>query len=188
MLVALVSLALAAPALVDAPAPRVWVGVGLGGSLGASEVPGGGGGVGVEAGARVGKEARRSVGLVARVHESVLAGPLRNVGNIEVQVQYPAGTGPFALVGFTHNHEALADDWLADPVGVSAGVADTLAHRTGFEVGAGWMLAPPYRETTLAARFRPTFALAAHVFPDDRTPLVYGVAEVGLRFAVDGPW
>lgn len=192
LLVLLVADVLAADVVGEAgPAPivepRVWVGVGVHGSVGAlADAPGGGGGAGVEAGARIGKEARRSVALVARVRESVLTGPVRNIGNVEVRVQYPAGTGPHGFLGFSHNHEALAADWLADPVAVSAGVADTLRHRTGFEVGGGWDLPPPYRETAFLARFRPTVSLTAHVFPDEKGPRVYGVAEVGVRLGLDG--
>jgi len=43
------------------------------GGLGIDEAYGPGGGVGVEAGVRIGKEPLRSIGLSARLHESVLA-------------------------------------------------------------------------------------------------------------------
>lgn len=166
-------------------APRVWVGAAVGGSVGVDDPIGGGGGAGVEAGVRLG-EPRRSVALAARVRESVLTERLRTSGNIEVQVQWPSGDGPFGLVGFSHNHEALVGDWLDDPVGVTAGVADTIVHRTGFEVGGGWVLPAPYTETPFLARFQPLFLVTAHVFPDAGGPHVYGTAEVGLRIGVGG--
>lgn len=181
MLVALVLSAVAAPF----PEPRVWVGAGLGGGVGADVAPGGGGGAGVEAGVRLGKEPRRSLALVARVRESFMSGPVRNIGNIGFDVQYPSGTGPHAQIGFTHSHESLLADYLAHPVAVSAGVHETLTHRTGFGLGGGWDFGAPFPNHRILSGLRPTAAVNALFFPDDGGPHAYVIAEIGVRFGLD---
>lgn len=199
MLIVLLSAALAAspvegtptdgaPASESAGAPqdaRVWVGAALGGGVGADELPGGGGSAAVEVGVRLGREPRRSLGLVAGVREVLISEPVRNIGNIRVLVQYPTGTGPHVQVGFSHSHESLIDDYLAHPVAVTAGVHETLTHRTGFEVGAGWDFAPPFPKHRVTAGLRPTAAVNALVYPDHGGPHAYVLAEVGVRFGLD---
>ncbi len=201
MLLALALTALAAPDAPDAPASdtiavtapspapvpdaRVWIGVGIGGGVGADVTPGGGGGAGFELGARLGREPRRALAVAVRVRELMMDGPLRNIGNIGVLVQYPTGTGPHLNVGFSHSHESLFADYIAHPVAVTAGIHDTLTHRSGFEIGGGWDFPPPFPKHPVTAGLRPTAALSAFVFPDAGGPHAYVVAEVGARFGLD---
>jgi hypothetical protein len=166
--------------------PRVWVGAGLAGGVGAASVPGGGGGAAVYAGVSLAKDPRHGLGLFAKVREGVFSGDLREIGNIGGGLRYPAGVGPWVAVGFAHNHEALVSEFLQEPVQVTAGISSLLTHRTGAELGLGWDFAPPFPDSRFGHRFSVTTDVAATWFPDKGGPPVYALAEVGVRIGLDG--
>ncbi len=182
LLTGLLSFTHAAPAA----DPRVWVGAGLAGGVGVSDVPGGGGGAAVKVGVALGKDTRRSLGVVAEMRELWMSTEVRNIGNIGLVARYPASGGPYVALGFAHQHEALLADYLARPIPVTAGIDPAIHHRTGFEAGVGWDLSAPFPNSTFGHRFSPTLGLTAMVYPDPGGPPVYVYGELGIRFGVDG--
>ena len=157
------------------------VGSGVGGGATGS---GPGGGFQGFLGAVIGKVPSRSFGLEARVGESVWAGELRTIGNVDFDVRYPAGSGPFAYVGFAHRHELGIDEALTHVVGAIAATYPGITHRTGFEVGGGWDVATPFPNSAFGSRIRPTVRLAVTVLPDAVAPPVYITGNLGITLGI----
>lgn len=181
------ALPLAAPALAaepPLPIPKVWVGAGLSGAYGLPDAAGAG--PEVRAGAALGPDPQRSLGLEGRIRE-VLHGPeLRQVGGIGLVLRYPAGIGPYGGIGFSHHHDAAFSLALDHPVAVAAGTHPGIVHRTGFELDAGWDFRTFAPGIELTERFAWYAEFSAVALPDSRTPVVYGFLSLGLRGGV-GP-
>lgn len=191
LLACLVGLALHAlpEARAGTPEHPVWLGgmVDFGAGVGESDSSGPGGGFQGFIGAEVGRVPSRSFGLEGRIGEGGWGGasagqtiPLRMVGNIDVDVRYPAGSGPFAFVGFAHHHELPADDAVDHVGGAIAATYKGITHRTGFELGAGWDVAAPFPDSAFGSRIRPTARLNVVILPDGVAPPVYLVGNLGL--------
>ena len=152
--------------------------------VGSPSTTGPGGGVQGFVGAEIGKVPARSFALEGRVGEGVNLNYLRTVGNVDFDVRYPAGNGPFAFVGFAHHHELDIDEASTHVVGTVAATYPGITHRTGFELGVGWDAAPPFPDSSFGSRVRPTARLNVVVLPDGVTPPVYVVANVGVMLGV----
>lgn len=184
MAVALLSLvapdAVAAPA-VDRP---VWLGAtATGGASLGSESSGGGGFAGL-IGVSLGKAPARSFGLEARVGEAVYAADLRTVGTVDFDVRFPAGSGPFAFVGFAHNHELAIEESLEHIGGAVTATYTGITHRTGFELGGGWDVAPLFPDSKFGSRVRPSVRLGLTVLPDSVSPPIYLTATAGVLVGI----
>lgn len=158
----------------------VWLGamVDGGATLGAS--PSGGAGVAGLIGVSLGKAPSRSLGLEGRVGEAVYASDVRTVGNVNFDVRFPAGSGPWGFVGFAHHHELGIDEAVNHVGGAIAATYKGITHRTGFEVGGGWDIAPPFPNSAFGSRIRPTVRVGVTVLPDGVAPPVYLTASAGV--------
>ena len=169
---------------VAADDPRVWLQGALVGGVGPAASVSGTGGAAGAIGVALGKHPDRSLALEVRSREMVASADLRVVGGVYGDLRWPAGAGPYALIGFAHHHETPMADAQDHPVATTLATWSGINHRTGFEVGAGWDLPAPYTETDLLRRLRPTFRLAAVVLPGTDGPPVYGLAELGVSVGV----
>ncbi len=169
-----------------APGPDrpVWLGATVGGGMGIGTSSAPGGGAAGLIGVALGKVPGRSVGLEGRVGESLYAGSLRTVGNVDFDVRYPAGSGPYGYVGFAHHHELGVDEALAHVGGAIAATYGGITHRTGFELGGGWDVAPIFPRSAFGSRIRPTLRLGVTVLPDGVSPPVYVTGAVGVLLGI----
>lgn len=184
----LVAAALEAVPPADAATPEypVWFGAmaDVGTGVGDVTASGPGGGFQGFIGAEIGRVPARSFGLEGRVGEGVWTGDLRTVGNIDFDLRYPAGSGPFAYVGFAHHHELPVDDAIAHVGGAIAATYPGITHRTGFEIGAGWDVAAPFPNSAFGSRVRPTVRMAVAVLPDGVSPPVYITGDLGVTLGI----
>lgn len=132
----------------------------------------------------LGKAPTRSLGLEGRVGEAVYASDVRTVGNVNFDVRFPAGSGPWAFVGFAHHHELAIDQAIAHPGGAIAATYGGITHRTGFELGAGWDVAPLFPNSSFGSRVRPTVRLGVTVLPDGVPPPLYVTASAGVLLGI----
>ncbi len=164
--------------------PRLWLQGALAGGVGPDAETSGAGGVVGGIGVALGKDPNRCLALEVRSREMYASADPRIVGGIYGDLRWPAGTGPYLLVGFAHHHETALADAKAHPAATALATWSGINHRTGFEVGAGWDLAAPYDEVEFLRRLRPTMRLAAVVLPGTDGPPVYAVAELGFSLGV----
>lgn len=166
---------------VDAPPVQVEGQLAIGGAVpsGAPLVAGASGGLVVRLGAS-------GFALEATGRELVAGDPARSVGGLGFDARWPAGPGPHALLGFAHHHEAPLADARAAPIANALGILESITHRTGFEVGAGWDGGPVYTETAFLSRLRPTAQVQVVVLPATGEPLVYAYGSFGIALAL-GP-
>lgn len=141
------------------------------------------GGVGAALGVRVGPS---PFAVEIGLREVVADAAPRSIGTIDIDLRWPADAGVHLLGGFAHHHETPLADARAYPMGSAFGTLPSITHRSGFGVGVGWDGLPPYTETAVLSRIRPTAELRVVVLPGTGDPLVYGVGEVGLLLAL-GP-
>jgi len=179
--VALSLLAAAPMARAEAGLDRpVWLGAIVDGGATVSASPSGGAGVAGLIGVSLGKVPSRSLGLEGRVGEAVYASDVRTVGNVNFDVRFPAGSGPWGFVGFAHHHELGIDEAASHVGGAIAATYKGITHRTGFEVGGGWDVAPIFPNSAFGSRIRPTVRVGVTVLPDGVSPPVYLTASAGV--------
>lgn len=165
-------------------ATRVALAGGVAGAVGLSDPASGAGGVSGGLSVALAPDPSRGLVLEAHAREMLASEPGRTVGGIYVDARWPAAEGPFLYGGFAHHHEtdlALAAE---HPVQNFAGILHGIHHRSGFLVGVGWELAPPYTETTFLARIRPVFRVDAEVLPGSVGPPAYLMAGFSLHLGV----
>lgn len=162
----------------------VWLGAVVDGGASLGSSPSGGGGAAGLLGVSLGKVPSRSLGLEGRVGEAVYASDVRTVGNVNFDVRFPAGSGPWGFVGFAHHHELGIDEAITHVGGAIAATYKGITHRTGFEVGGGWDVAPLFPNSSFGSRIRPTVRLGVTVLPDSVSPPVYLTASAGVLLGI----
>lgn len=162
----------------------VWLGATVDGGAGIGSTGSAGGGVAGLIGVALGKVPGRSFGIEARVGEAVYSDSVRTVGTIDFDVRFPAGSGPYGFAGFAHHHELGIDEAVGHPVGAIAATYSGITHRTGFELGGGWDVAPPFPNSSFGSRIRPTARIGITVLPDAVSPPVYITGTVGLLLGI----
>jgi hypothetical protein len=177
----LLTLTLASAAPVD---PRYWLTGAVVGAVGPAEHTSVGGGAMGGFGLAFTRDPRRSLGLEVHSRELFLTEESRSVASIGFRARYPCGTGPFAALGFAHNHEQAwqrAQDHL---LATTLATDPQITHRTGIELGVGLDLPPTAPEAEFASRIRFRLAIAEVILPATEGPLAYTFVEVGLRLGV----
>ena len=171
------------PVAVTAAGPYPTTLVGGLGAAGSSPSPFGAGGPGA-GGYAVGRLVlgARRVAFEAAAREGVVTADTRTVGALFGGARVGLGRGLYARGGFAHNHEvelALAE---SNPVSASLGSLPGIRHRSGAELGAGWVLR--LEDAALDDRLGVGFDVATSVFPDANGPVVYGFAEASVLIGV----
>lgn len=147
----------------------------------------GGGGFGA-LGVALGPHPERSLGVEVHAREMLLSEEPMGVGVVTVDLRYPAGTGLYALAGFAHHHEQRWAAMLDDVVGTAAATSESIQHRSGVELGAGWESRPWTRHpASFGKRFRTVAQLTAVVLPGTPGPAAYAVVEIGIRAGLARP-
>lgn len=164
--------------------PRLWLQGALVGGVGPATSVSGTGGVVGAIGVALGKDPDRCLALEVRTREMAASAEARVVGGVYGDLRWPAGVGPYALVGFAHHHETPLDEAGEHPVATALATYAGINHRTGFELGAGWDFSAPYDAPDVLRRLRPTTRLSAVVLPGTPGPPVYVVAEIGLSLGL----
>lgn len=171
--------------------PRLWLDVGVEGTVGAGRAFGGGGGTHAGIGVAFAPEPARALGLVAHAREEVVSNAtpagskMGHVGGISIDLRWPCGTGPYVLGGFAHHHETAFADYVARPVPVTLAIDPAITHRTGLEAGAGWDFAPTVRDAPFWSRLRARVDATVTWLPGTGDPPVYLLVEAGVRFGLD---
>lgn len=182
----LLSLCLSAQAA-DTPASLFLVqaapSVGMGPRSGALSAAGG---WSISGGMRLGPEPRRAIGLDLRLRELVASAEPRVVSTIDFDLRWPGGPGPYLDLGFSHHHEVGLDLYQQNPVAATLATLPGIVHRTGLNVGGGWLLPSPWKELDPAHRLHPSVHLGGTWLPASAGPPVYGFVELGLAMEL-GP-
>lgn len=75
--------------------------------------------------------------------EGYLAGTQRQVGRVFLGVRRYLWKGSYVRGSFSHAHEVPWEQFKAAPLQAIAGVGDAIMHRSGAELGLGWLLDVP---------------------------------------------
>ena len=160
MLLALASLALAAPSFT------------ISGALGAAAGPPSWGGYGaIDGVAHLGP-----LGAELRLREGLHTADARTVGALMAGGRYTRGVG-YLRGGFLHHHETPLDAFLAQPLRAALGSADGIRHRTGVEIGGG--IDVSVNPEVLDDRIGFVLDLGVGIVPDPQGPQVYVSLEQG---------
>ncbi len=117
--------------------------------------------------------------------EGYLAGSHREAGRISFGLRRYIWNGSYARVAFAHAHEVPWDDFVAAPFASVMGTHEEIRHRTGVEVGAGWLIGVPLRAED--GRFAVSVDVSSQIYPGQLRPMAYGSLAVGFVAHVGRP-
>jgi len=118
--------------------------------------------------------------LAAR--EGLASADARDIGGIYAGARFPLGDTWHLRAGFAHHHEVELSLAAAHPLEASLGSLSGIRHRTGGELGVGFVL--PFQERMLADRPGVGMDLSLVAFPDQNGPLLYGFIDASVSIGL----
>lgn len=106
--------------------------------------------------------------------EGLATGAPRVVGSVNVAVATDLSDHWYLRGGFVHHHETPWAEFTADPLGSLVGAGEGIEHRSGGDLGLGYVWHLPAVSTS---GVHYGIWLSAVAFPDAGGPHVYGVLE-----------
>lgn len=174
-------LAMMAAALAGPTDYRLMAVGGLGGGAGTvSPFGDGASGVGYSAGRLLFLRDHWGFELAAR--EGLASADARDIGGLYAGARFPLGDTWHLRAGFAHHHEVQLSLAEEHPFEASLGSLPGIRHRTGGELGVGFIL--PFQERMLADRPGVGMDLSLVAFPDHNGPLVYGFMDASVSIGL----